>query len=95
MIRTQILLEPKQDRLLREAAALQGKSLSEVVRDILNAYFVDQERQKLEAGLKALAELDRIRNQIAEQVGGYDGDPVSEVRQEREQQQEALWKPSS
>lgn len=94
MIRAQILLEPEQDRNLREVAASQGKSISEVVRDILNAYFAEQERRKLEAGMQALAELDRIRNQIAEQVGVYHGDPLSEIRQERDEQLESVWKQS-
>jgi hypothetical protein len=95
MIRTQILLLPEQDRNLREAAALQGKSISEVVRDILDAYFAEQQRQKREAALQALAELEQIRNTIAEEVGVYQGDPLNEARQEREKQQEAVWKQSS
>jgi hypothetical protein len=58
--RVQTLLSNEQDRRLREIVP-QGKSISEVVRQILDAYFAEQDRRVQENALKALAELDRIR----------------------------------
>lgn len=91
MKRVQILLSNEQDRRLREIVP-QGKSISEVVRQILDAYFAEQDRRVQENALKALAELDRIRQKVAEQYGVYEGDLVNEARLERESQMEDVWK---
>ncbi|HXF70524.1 MAG TPA: hypothetical protein VNK89_12045 [Thermoflexus sp.] len=47
------------------------------------------------AALRILAELDRIRQEMEARYGVYTGDPVREVREMRERQMEAPWKPSS
>jgi len=45
--------------------------------------------------LRILAELDRIRAETEARYGVYPGDPVREVREARERQMEAAWRPSS
>jgi len=45
--------------------------------------------------LQILAELDRIRAETEARYGVYPGDPIREVREARERQMEAAWRPSS
>ncbi len=42
---------------------------------------------------QVLAELDRIREELETRYGIYPGDPVREVREDRERQMEAVWRP--
>ncbi len=90
-IRTQLLLDDEQNRRLREMAAREGKSLSEVVRNILDEYFAWQERRAQEEKLNLLQALDRIRERTAQQ-GVYEGDLVNEVREERDAEMEDVWR---
>ena len=92
MNRTQLLLEDDQNLRLREMASRQGKSISEVLRQILNEYFSKLDREAQEEALKALAELDQIRERNVAEYGIYEGNPVDEARQERERQMEDTWK---
>lgn len=90
MKRSQLILSDLHDRRLREMASREGKSISEVVRQILDDYFAGLDLQQQERTLKALAELDQIREATA-RYGVYEGDPVNEAREEREQETEELW----
>lgn len=47
------------------------------------------------AALRILAELDSIREAAETEHGVYPGDPVKEVREMRDYQMEAVWKPLS
>lgn len=91
MNRAQLLLDDEQDRRLREMAAREGKSLSEVFRRILDEYFAWQDRTAQDKALNALIKLDQIREAAAE-YGVYEGEPVNEARDERERQMEDVWK---
>jgi len=95
MNRTQLLLDDEQDRRLREMAARQNQSLSETIRQILDEYFAEQDRRTREEALRTLDQLDRIREDATVQYGMYEGEPVNEARQEREQQAEDVWKQQS
>jgi len=90
MNRTQLLLDDTQDRRLREMAAQRGKSISEIVRQILDEYFYWQDRQAREENLRALQALNHIREETA-QHGVYEGDPVNQARQERDAEMEEIW----
>lgn len=90
MKRSQLILSDLHDRRLREMASREGKSISEVVRQILDDFFARLDRQRQEQTLQALAELDQIREATA-RYGVYEGDPVNEAREEREQETEELW----
>ncbi len=94
MYRTQLLLSEEQNQRLREMAVREGKSLSEVVRQILDEYFADQDRRVQMEALAALRGLDQIR-EITAQYGVYVGEPVNEVREERKRQMEETWPPPS
>ncbi len=90
--RAQVLLEPEQRERLREIAHREERSVSDVVRTILDA------------GLKALAEenadqrradrlaaLDRLAAMRRSKPYAYHGDLLAEVRAERDADFERIW----
>ncbi|GAP06171.1 ribbon-helix-helix protein, copG family [Anaerolinea thermolimosa] len=91
MKRNQLILDEENDRRLREMASREGKSLSEVIRQILDEYFAERERKERERSLQALRKLDRIREETA-RYGVYEGDPVNEAREERDAEVEDVWR---
>ncbi len=93
MNRAQLLLNDNQNHRLREMANREGKSISEIVRQILDEYFKEQDLREQTAALEALRKLDQIREASAK-YGVYVGNPVEEVREERDQDMEQLWRQS-
>lgn len=91
MKRSQVILDEDNDRRLRELAAREGKSISEIVRQILDEYFAERERKAREEALEVLRALDQIREQTA-RYGVYQGDPVNEARDERDAEIEDVWR---
>lgn len=91
MKRSQVILDEDNDRRLRELAAREGKSISEIVRQILDEYFAERERKAREEALEVLRALDQIREQTA-RYGVYEGDPVNEARDERDAEIEDVWR---
>jgi hypothetical protein len=91
MKRSQVILDEDNDRRLRELAAREGKSISEIVRQILDEYFAERERKAREEALEVLRALDQIREQTARH-GVYEGDPVNEARDERDAEIEDVWR---
>ncbi len=90
--RTQILLEPGQHRALAELAHRQGRSLSDLIREIVEQHLAEQDRQaRLQQELQALQALEQIRQQVQAEHGMGAGDWVVEVREEREQDMERAW----
>jgi len=91
--RAQLLLEPEQHEALAEIAEREGRSISDLVREIIRQHLAerDEESKKLTA-LQALEALSQIRNTLREQYGMYHGDPVAEVRAEWEENVEQLWR---
>jgi len=94
MSRNQLILDNAHDRRLREIAYREGKSISEVVRKILDEYFAEKDRKAREDALQALDGLDRICEATA-RYGVYEGDLVNEAREERMREMEDVWKRSS
>jgi hypothetical protein len=93
LYRAQILLEQEQHDALKGIAHKEGQSLSEVVRGIVRQYLAEQEADaRLQQELQALQDLTRIRTQIREQHGVYQDDLLAEVRAEREQDVERVWR---
>jgi plasmid stability protein len=89
--RAQILLDKEQHEALQQIAARERRSMSEVVREIVQAYIAKDERERrLERELAALDALDEIRKRVAERSGAYEGDLLAEVRAEREAQMEEM-----
>ncbi|HVP20862.1 MAG TPA: hypothetical protein VMS73_03275 [Anaerolineaceae bacterium] len=94
MYRAQILLDPNQRRRLEEIARREGRSISAVTRQVIDAGL---ERIENEAELwKKRAELlSSLRTLRQEQPLVDAGDLINETRQEREDERDQLWvKPS-
>lgn len=91
--RAQLLLEPEQHEALAEIAEREGRSISDLVREIIRQHLAerDEESKKLTA-LQALEALSQIRNTLREEHGMYHSDPVAEVRAEWEENVEQLWR---
>ena len=54
MYRTQILLEPEQHKALRDIAREEKRSLSDVVREMVDKQIAERKRQALAAAAQAL-----------------------------------------
>ena len=91
--RAQILLEPEQHAALAEVARREDRSLSDLVREIVNKWLEEQDRQaKLTRELQALEELTRMRLAIQEEHGIYTGDLLEEARVERDEDMNRVWR---
>ena len=89
LYRTQVLLERQQHESLQQLAAAEGRSMSDVIREAVAEYLVDQERiHKRERWLKTLDELTEIRATIEAEHGVLPDDFFLHDRDERE---EELW----
>jgi len=90
--RTQILLEPRQHKALVEIAHQEERSISDVVRGIVNQYLkersADIERRR---AVEALEKLTALRKKVEARSGVYKGDLIAEVRAERDSQVERVW----
>jgi metal-responsive CopG/Arc/MetJ family transcriptional regulator len=92
LYRAQILLEPEQHRTLADIAEKEGRSISEVVREIVGQYLVEREQEtQLQKEMQAIETLTQIRRQIERKHGVYQGDLLAESRAEREQEFERIW----
>jgi metal-responsive CopG/Arc/MetJ family transcriptional regulator len=83
--RAQILLEPEQHQALSEIATRHQKSISHVVREIIQDYLVErdldnQQRQEIQA----IQTLAQIRQEIQAQHGLIHTDILAEARTERD-----------
>jgi hypothetical protein len=91
--RAQILLEPEQHRTLAEIAEQEGRSISELVRESVQAYLVEREKEtQWEREQRALDRLAEIRARIQERHGILDVDLVAEIREERDRDNERVWR---
>jgi Arc/MetJ-type ribon-helix-helix transcriptional regulator len=91
--RAQILLESEQHRTLAEIAEQEGRSISDLVREIVRLYLDErsQQAQNLNA-LQAIERLTQIRAGLQEEHGIFQGDPLAEVRAEWEEDVERIWR---
>ena len=91
MIRTQLLLEPEQHTSLSHIAREENRSVSDPVREIVREALAERELAvRRQRAAKALERLNQLR-----EVGPlYSGDPIAEVRAEREKQVDELWRES-
>jgi hypothetical protein len=91
--RVQILLEAKQRRALVRIAKREGRSVSDILREMVELG-LEQRTQKSEKWKQALRRLRQVR--AANQPRGlYTGNLVAEARAERDRQNEAVWRKSS
>ena len=90
--RTQILLEPEQHQALTEIAQEEGRSLSDLLREIVAEHLAQRDREtRLQQALQAIDSLTQIREQIEAEHGMCPTDLFAEVRAEREQDTEQVW----
>jgi len=89
--RTQILLEPEQHKALGEIARQHGRSLSDVVREIVQVYLHEQATdEETRRALDALQKLAGLREEARRRYGVYQGDLIAEAREEREVQLDSV-----
>ncbi len=91
--RVQVLLESAQRRALARIARREGRSISEVVREMIE-WGLAHRAQTRQQWKEALGRLGQMR-EAHRARGVYPGDLVAEARAEREQQNEAIWRGSS
>ncbi|MCM8749480.1 ribbon-helix-helix domain-containing protein [Thermomicrobiaceae bacterium CFH 74404] len=90
MHRTQILLEPEQYRALVELARLEGRSLSELLRELVREHLAQRDQAADVILARQMAALERIRQHrqaVLERRGGVplDIDIAALVAAEREE----------
>lgn len=81
--RSQILLKHEQYAALAHIASQNGRSISDVAREVVDLGF-EYRRIKAEERLKAIDNLEKLREKIVQRKGECQGDPVADVRRERE-----------
>jgi predicted DNA-binding protein len=91
--RAQLLLEPEQHEALAEIAEQEGRSISDLVREIVRQHLAERDEQARRlSALHAIEELSQIRARLQEQRGIYHGDPLAEVRADWEEGIEQIWR---
>jgi predicted DNA-binding protein len=93
LYRAQLLLEAEQHEALAEIAEQEGRSLSDLVREIVRRHLAERDREtRTLAALEAIERLTEIREGLREEHGIYQGDPLAEVRAEWEEDVERVWR---
>jgi hypothetical protein len=91
--RAQILLEPEQHAALAQVARREERSISDLVREIVDQWLKQQDEQRLwEQRMQALERLNQIRERIQQEYGVYQGDLLEEARAERDEDFDRVWR---
>jgi hypothetical protein len=91
--RAQILLEPEQHAALAELAGREDRSISDLVREIVDRWLSQQDERRLwEQRMEALERLSQIRERIQAEYGVYQGDLLDEARGERDEDVDRVWR---
>jgi len=91
--RAQILLEPEQHNALAEVARRENRSISELMREIVDQWLSQQDDQRLwEQRMEALERLGQIRESIQQEYGVYQGDLIEEARADRDEDIDRVWR---
>jgi hypothetical protein len=94
--RTQLLLESEQHEALARIAEEEGRSISDLMREIVRQHLAEREKEtEVRDALQAIEDLTKIRARIREEHGVYQGDLLAEVRAEREEDVERTWRQES
>lgn len=90
--RAQLLLESEQHQALSEIAEQEGRSISDLVREIVRQHLAERRQQARQlSALEAIERLTQIRARLQEEHGVYQGDLLAEVRSEWEEDIERTW----
>jgi predicted DNA-binding protein len=96
LYRTQILLEPEQHKKLKEIAQVEDRSVSDLLRELVRNYLEELEHDAAkQRKLHALAQLVQTQQVLRERYGVYDGDLIAELRDERDEDNERVWRGES
>jgi hypothetical protein len=91
--RAQILLEPEQHNALAEVARRENRSISELMREIVDQWLSQQDDQRLwEQRMEVLERLGQIRESIQQEYGVYQGDLIEEARADRDEDIDRVWR---
>ena len=91
--RAQLLLESEQHVALAEIAEQEGRSISDLVREIIRGHLAERDQEaQITIALQAIGRLTQIRARLREEHGIYQGDPLAEVRAEWEKDVERVWR---
>jgi Arc/MetJ-type ribon-helix-helix transcriptional regulator len=91
--RAQILLEPEQHEALVKIAQKEQRSISDVMREIVNDWLSRRDRKaQRRRELEALEELTQLRKKIEEDHGVYHGDLIEETRTGRDEDMSRVWR---
>ena len=90
--RAQLLLEAEQHEALSSIAKEEGRSISNLVREIVRRHLVERERSERNVrAVQAIERLSQIRAGLQKDRGAFTGDPLAEVRAEWEHDVERVW----
>ena len=91
--RAQLLLESEQHQALLEIAEQEGRSISDLVREIVRRHLEERAREtQILTALQAIDRMAEIRASLQQRQGTYLGDPQAEVRAEWEEDIERVWR---
>jgi hypothetical protein len=90
--RAQILLEPEQHDILAEFAHRENRSISDLVREIVQQWADRQSEKRLwDKRVEIQERLSQIQVRIKEEKGIYQGSLIEESRLERDEETERVW----
>lgn len=89
LYRAQVLLERKQHEALQSLAAAEGRSMSEIIREAVAEYLIEQDEVRQRQSWKeAMEELARIREEIRSKHGVL---PDDFFLLDRDERADELW----
>jgi hypothetical protein len=92
LYRAQLLLESDQHEALAEIARQEGRSISDLVREIVRQHLTERDEQaRKQREIEAIERLRQIRARVQEEHGVYKGDLLAEVRAEQEEEMVRIW----
>jgi predicted DNA-binding protein len=91
LYRAQLLLESEQHQALAKIAEQEGRSISDLVREIVRRHLVEREQEaQITTAVQSLERLAQIRARLQEEHGLYSGDPLAEARADWDRELERI-----
>ena len=91
--RAQILLEPEQHDALALIAEQEQRSISDVMREIVQEYLLRIDDAAIwQHRMQALENLSQVRELAEKKYGVYQGNLIEETHAERDEEDRRVWK---
>jgi len=91
--RAQLLLEDSQHQALAHIAEQEGRSISDLVREIVGRHLAERDgKTQTAAAMQALEWLTHNRHKLQQEHGTLQNESLSEVREEWEKDVERIWR---